>query len=196
MFGVIPVDNVTSCSQILTPQQSPIKSVVLQEGCLAVRGCVYVSVVTNGQQRLQGMFHHAGHRHSNKTVCLFIFKHVATLAVQEEHNGLQEHRQTDRRTVMLAFPLHYCSAFLWFHYEGFIEGYCFLKLKYATIVSTVDFLFLQDLFKSIYSAAAIIIVSTKVKQCCGKILFHLTVQYNINVLILHAASIINFKMVL
>ena len=70
----------------------------------------------------------------------------------------------------------------------------------ATILFTVEFfkmlLCRQDLLKCVCSAVAIGTVSTEVKQCCAKILFHLTVKYNINVLILHAAGIINFKMVL
>lgn len=44
---VIPVDDTTPCSQVLSPHQPPIQGVVLHEGGLAVRGGVNVPVVTN-----------------------------------------------------------------------------------------------------------------------------------------------------
>lgn len=54
-----------------------------------------VPVVANRQQRLEGVLHHAGHRHGNQTVGLVVFKDVAPLAMQQEHNGLQRHRTMD-----------------------------------------------------------------------------------------------------
>ncbi len=90
---VAPIDDTASCSQVLRPQQPPVQGVVLHEGGLAVRRSVYVPVVTNGQERLQGVLHHAGHRHGNQTVGLVVFKDVAPLAMQQQHNRLQE---TDR----------------------------------------------------------------------------------------------------
>lgn len=84
-----PVDDTASRSQVLSPHQSSVQGVVLQERGLAVRGSVDVPVVADGQHRLQGVFHHAGHCHSNQAVCLVILKDVASLAVQEQHNRLQ-----------------------------------------------------------------------------------------------------------
>lgn len=53
------------------------------------------------------MFHHAGHRHGDQTVRLVVFKHVAPLTMQEQHNGLQETKtQTDAR-------LSYNTVALW-----------------------------------------------------------------------------------
>lgn len=100
MNCVVPVDDTASCSQVLSPQQPPVQGVVLHEGGLAVRRGVYVPVVTNGQERLQGVLHHAGHRHSDQAVGLVVFKDVASLAVQEEHNGLQGHRQVHSRVII------------------------------------------------------------------------------------------------
>uniref|UniRef100_A0A7N9APE2 SH2 domain containing 1A duplicate b n=1 Tax=Mastacembelus armatus TaxID=205130 RepID=A0A7N9APE2_9TELE len=87
-------DDTTPGSQVLSPHKPRIKGVVLHEGGLAVRRGVYVPVVTNGQHRLQGVLHHAGHCHGNQSVCLVVFKDVAPLAMQEQHNGLQQCRQT------------------------------------------------------------------------------------------------------
>lgn len=83
-----PVDDTPPCSQVLSPHQAPVQGVVLDEGGLAVGRGVYVPVVADGQQRLQGVLHHAGHGHSDQTIRLVVFKDVAPLAVQEQHDGL------------------------------------------------------------------------------------------------------------
>lgn len=98
---VVPVDDTASRSQVLRPQQPPVQGVVLHEGGLAVRRGVYVPVVTDRQQRLQGVLHHAGHCHGNQTVRLVVFKDVAPLAMQEEHNGLQGNREMHSRVIIL-----------------------------------------------------------------------------------------------
>lgn len=108
---VLPVDDTASCAQVLSPQQPPIQGVVLHEGGLAVRRSVYVPVVTNGQERLQGVLHHAGHRHGNQTVRLVVFKDVAPLAMEEQHNGLQE-SQTDARQSYYSVALWLEELFL------------------------------------------------------------------------------------
>lgn len=77
-----PVNDATPCSQVLSLQQPSVQGEVLHEGCLAVRRSVYVPVVTNRQQRLEGVLHHAGHGDGNQTVRLVIFKDVAPLAMQ------------------------------------------------------------------------------------------------------------------
>lgn len=88
-----PVNDAAPCSQVLSLQQPPVQGEVLHEGRLAVRRSVYVPVVTNRQQRLEGVLHHAGHRDGNQTVRLVVFKDVTPLAMQEEHNRLQENRK-------------------------------------------------------------------------------------------------------
>lgn len=92
MTRVIPVDDTTSCSQVLNSHQPPIEGEVLHEGGLAVGRRVNVPVVTDRQERLQGVLHHAGHRHGDQTVRLVVVEDVAALAVQQQHNGLKEHR--------------------------------------------------------------------------------------------------------
>lgn len=47
---VIPIDDTTPCSQVLSPPQPPIEGIVLHEGGLAVRRRINVPVVTNGQE--------------------------------------------------------------------------------------------------------------------------------------------------
>lgn len=86
----VPVDDAASRPQVLSPSQAPVQREVLHEGGLALRRGVDVPVVADGEQRLQGVLHHAGHRHGNQAVCLVVIKDVAPLAVQEQHNGLQD----------------------------------------------------------------------------------------------------------
>lgn len=100
---MVPVDDATSRSQVLRPQQPPIKGVVLHEGRLAVRRGVYVPVVTNRQQRLHGVLHHAGHCHGNQAVRLVILKDEAPLAVQQEHNGLQQDTERANGGVIMLY---------------------------------------------------------------------------------------------
>lgn len=76
-----PVEDAASCSQVLGPQHPPIKGEVLHEGSLAVRRGVYVPIVTDGQHRLQGVLHHAGHRHGNQTIGMVVLKDVVPLAM-------------------------------------------------------------------------------------------------------------------
>ena len=60
---------------------------------MTVGGRVDVPVVANGEEGLESVAHHAGHRHSNQAVRLVIVEHVAPLAVQKQHDGLDTHTQ-------------------------------------------------------------------------------------------------------
>lgn len=88
--GPLPVDDAAARPQVLRPEQAAVQREVLQEGGLALRRGVDVAVVADGQQRLQAVLHHAGHRHGNQPVRLVVLEDVAPLAVQQQHDGLQE----------------------------------------------------------------------------------------------------------
>lgn len=86
----LPVDDAAARPQVLRPEQAAVQREVLQEAGLALWRRVDVSVVADGEQRLQAVLHHAGHRHGNQPVRLVVLEDVAPLAVQQQHDGLKE----------------------------------------------------------------------------------------------------------
>lgn len=88
LFGVL-VEDPAARAGVQGLQQPPVPAEVLDEGGAAVGRGVDVAVVAHGQRGLQGMAHHAGHRHRLQRLRLVVLEDVAPLAVQQEHHGLQ-----------------------------------------------------------------------------------------------------------
>lgn len=93
LFGVL-VQDPAPCAGVQGLQQAPIPGEVLDEGGAAVGRGVDVAVVADGQHGLQGVAHHAGHRHRLQRLRLVVLEDVAPLAVQQEHHGLQPNSNT------------------------------------------------------------------------------------------------------
>lgn len=88
LFGVL-VEDPAARAGVQGLQQAPVPGQVLHEGGAAVGRGVDVAVVAHGQHGLQGVAHHAGHRHRLQRLRLVVLEDVAPLAVQQEHHRLQ-----------------------------------------------------------------------------------------------------------
>lgn len=74
-------------------KEAAVAGIVLNDAGAVVRGAVDVPVVAHRQHGLQAVAHHAGHGDGEEAVRLVVLKDVPALAMQQEHDGLQEDRQ-------------------------------------------------------------------------------------------------------
>ena len=70
---------------------------------LAVGRRVHVAVVAHRQKGLQGVAHHARHRHGDQAVGVVVLKHVASLAMQQQHGRLRNARKTNKYIYIYYF---------------------------------------------------------------------------------------------
>ncbi|RLW02547.1 hypothetical protein DV515_00007089 [Chloebia gouldiae] len=129
LFGVL-VQDPAARAGVEGLQQPPVPGQVLDEGGAAVRRRVDVAVVAHGQRGLQGVAHHAGHRHRLQRLRLVVLEDVTPLAVQQEHHGLQPN---SNGTVILYLISSYLPSNL---YLLAVKAVCFTDGSVKDLIET------------------------------------------------------------